>query len=99
MSGPQFTPGPWAYLVGTVYSERIGERRGMVAQLSIAGKSSAERDANALLIRAAPDLYAAVDAFLELIADIENDGHKLTPEQLAEVRQHEATLAKARGEA
>lgn len=84
------TPGPWKATgkeVGTDYEAT----HGMVASI-IGMPNRWETEANARLIAAAPDLYAAVEALLALHAD---DG---TRDDVPEWKAARAALAKARGE-
>ena len=96
---PKWTKGPWALLVEQSYRpectvatiEQAGEDlpyRGMIARLQSAehidGIDGAELTANAHLIAAAPDLYAA------LVHAQQNMPH---PDQMID-----EALAKARGE-
>ena len=65
MSGGH-TPGPWVastppFVGGHIYTEAPGERGVIVANLTPIN----ERDANARLIAAAPELLAACEALLE----------------------------------
>jgi hypothetical protein len=65
MTAATHTPTPWREL-----HTRIDDSRGyQIAHLDLHGKSEAERDANRHLIAAAPDLLAALEAALAVIAD------------------------------
>lgn len=90
MSAPKFTPGPWAFekwFYGG-HGYRIYSARGAH---SIAGTSGHPYDfANAQLIAAAPDLYAALETLVGWFADDDYDFQKLDDAR--------AALAKARGE-
>ena len=101
---PKWTKGPWALLVEQSYRpectvatiEQAGEDlpyRGMIARLQSAehidGIDGAELTANAHLIAAAPDLYAALE-MAKLWLDF--DGR-------FDMQGINAALAKARGQA
>ena len=108
MSG--YTPGPWHLekAIGTgdvdcgwhVEPEVIDFRyRGMVASLSdaehIKGITKAERDANARLIAAAPDLLDALQALVDLADDADNEVDLWN--YAAEFDAARAAIAKATG--
>lgn len=101
---PKWTPGPWALLVEQSYRpectvatiEQAGEDlpyRGMIARLQSAehidGIDGAELTANANLLAAAPELYAALE-MAKLWLDV--DGR-------FDMQGINAALAKARGQA
>lgn len=84
----------------------MGERAGKIAEVSIAFKDSATRDANGHLIAAAPELYDLAEQF-ERVAEYElrkmerekpedDEGIRLRSLNLNLIRE---TLAKARGRA
>ena len=85
MSKTKFTPGPWlfsSYKSGTSVIVIDGKEFG------VATVNYPNRDANAHLIAAAPDLYEALD-------NLENDDGSI-PDHAWKLVQ--AALAKARGE-
>ena len=94
MGETKFTPGPWTFEGRTIYAlEEAGWRRGEPVMrnrfdCSVQGPfcPDAEKQANAHLIAAAPDLYDALDYLLN------DDTHDAR-------EQARAALAKARGEA
>ena len=94
MSDTKFTPGPWRY-DRTNGSPTTGEhmiagaKPGYLAEVRDCG--SGDVRANAHLIAAAPDLYAALNGLLGLL-----DAGSLYEPQAYAAR---AALAKARGEA
>lgn len=107
MSETKFTPGPWVennddgFSRGSIWAGCSPSGAGAVGTLiaNVAG-DSAEADANAHLIAAAPDLYAALtDAYEVLGAILEDtdgdDGERIPNPLLVQLR---AALAKARGE-
>lgn len=98
MSEPKWTPGPWAV-------ETRDKKTWVVAycgdddpwfvcnpELYIGPGKTDRAPANAHLIAAAPDLYAALDAARIILAEHE-------PHPLPVLAQALAALAKARGEA
>lgn len=103
MAEPKFTPGPWV-------RDRHGQRRGSNGEgvnvwdagIGYASRSP-ETEANAHLIAAAPDMYAAIECFMPKGIAIGNGN---VPDDLCvpmdvtmgELRAFEAALAKARGE-
>jgi len=118
---PKWTKGPWALLVEQSYRpectvatiEQAGEDlpyRGMIARLQSAehidGIDGAELTANAHLLAAAPDLYAALEPLDAVATDRavnapewrnkDTVGVSLT---IGELRAIRAALAKARGQA
>ena len=121
MSAPAFTPGPW-YVTGDDDLRYVREEASdaVLARIEDGGHvnpefalSAAEQLANALLIAAAPDLYAAAEeGLVSALADIEEREHQLRewgdnregPDRTLAVYRDRAAkiraaLAKARGEA
>lgn len=88
---PNWTPGPWR--VGTHHQilSTGGDNRcaGIVSYNSWMGIEEAE--ANAHLIAAAPDMYAALEQLVNTAASYQ-------PHFYNELKQARAALAKARGE-
>jgi hypothetical protein len=105
MSAPQFTPGPWSFGAWGVHADGLGKRAGKIAEVSIAFKDSATRDANGFLLAAAPELYAQVEQFERVaVYEIEklkrqnpedDEGVRLRTLNLNLIR---AALARARGQ-
>ena len=92
MSEPKFTPGPWRIVR---YCEAI-EIANVADLLHFYGGETAE--ANAALIAAAPELYAALEAFLGWAqSPLEDSGEKLAAELDQVTVYAYAALAKARG--
>ncbi len=98
MSDTKFTPGPWRYTKAApsgdrgIHAEGTGIFAEAYADIRHAGENNAaEAEANARLIAAAPDLYAALD----LVLAVDPDGAGIWDAQNAA----RAALAKARGEA
>ena len=60
----QFTPGPWRYDSGMVYTADLSIPIARMDREPGNGTFGAERDANARLIAAAPDLLAACEAMI-----------------------------------
>ena len=86
MSEPKFTPGPWlfsSYKSGNSVIVTDGK------EFDVATVNYPNRDANAHLIAAAPELYEALE---ELLIQTRQYGHE------PEIAMAEAALAKARGE-
>lgn len=93
------TPGPWVCMSGEVYRESapgVGSYRLAVMDREVQHTRPTERDANALLIAAAPDLLAACEKAHALLypaafVSVEGDSDET---YLALV----TAIAKARGE-
>ena len=72
----EFTPGPWKYSTGSVYKAESVDADGYptsaIEHMDRENPDTfgAERDANARLIAAAPDL---LEALQELVAEVENN--------------------------
>jgi hypothetical protein len=87
VSAARHTPGPWTYPGGT--GNLIGgPDRLRIADLGGLERSPDERQANARLIAAAPDLLAACKAFAAA---------RSNPELSAAVLQAESAILKAEG--
>lgn len=82
----EFTPGPWFSGSKRVWANETEDRLGM--EITLHGGNNKDNNANARLIAAAPDLYAA----LELILDREEISEDYIKEQAI------AALKRARGE-
>ena len=81
----EHTPGPWRVDCGE-YSDEYVLRNGLVTH------TEAEREANARLIAAAPDLLAAARAVVE--STVTRDGMEIAPTR-ASVEALSAAIAKA----
>lgn len=108
MSELRFTPGPWRLgpiNYADVYCKETGEL------IALAVKDRPETVADAILIAAAPELYAALDGLLALCEkqfgllqqSVDAGFAKFTPlgmtfDRFAFVKKSRAALAKARGE-
>ena len=91
MSKPKFTPGPWtAYKFSSDWW--VGNASDDSGPMLRVGSWYDEREANANLIAAAPDLYAAC---AEFVRKVESGAARST----RSYEQMLAALAKARGEA
>ena len=92
------TPTPWVYMAGCIYSEAPGYKaklhRGKVAEVSIAWKDSAERDANARRIIIAVNAHDDLVAALQMVVDGPHDTEAIA-DMLPKLR---AALAKAQGQ-
>jgi hypothetical protein len=113
-SAPQFTPGPWDKEQCAMNAISITYNHGAmeVANIECAGMPSREGWANAHLIAAAPDMYAALETSQHVLEIMLNFGEKVEEEALKgiegclwpveEMREQIATikaaLAAARGE-
>lgn len=106
MSETKFTPGPWLTAWSDTHAGQIATIHGIRDELghvcwaeiwSPIWPESPTQSANAHLIAAAPDLYAALSNFVEGWET--GDGGPVTVERIAEAhKQACAALAKARGE-
>ena len=83
----KFTPGPWRFSDGTIRDE---PGRGIAEMWIYIGIGPSQREANAALIAAAPDLYAFAQEFLRVWA---GPGRTDSPLEA----QARAALAKAEG--
>ena len=97
----QFTPGPWrtgpAHVVRQQSVDGHGRRvtRFVAEAVLSAPFVEGERDANARLIAAAPELYEAPGELLGMLPRFSADLHPVFADA---VRSARAALAKARGE-
>lgn len=107
MSAP-WTPGPWNQIVKLTGFTAVGGKTLIARVFSTAFRDAENEKANAQLVSAAPDLYAALESIQWGNDEIGNDDevYHLCPEcDRSEVRGHQAdcsvgnALAKARGEA
>ena len=92
----KFTPGPWQWNEAddrwALYI--TGAQARLVVEISAVGEIN---EANANLIAAAPDLYAACDTALPVLTILESGS--ATPGQVeSAIRKLRAALARARGE-
>ncbi len=98
MSEPKFTKGPWNCNRASAGGREIVVSEVSpvdIAVLSRRDKTQSEIDANAHLIAAAPDLYAALDMLLLQCGEWDST-HDIDDKTYEEAR---VALAKARGEA
>ncbi len=100
MGERKYTPGPWRYLCGQVEAVTDGRPglvvRRKIADISIAYMASDERDANAALIAAAPDMAEASGA---LLAKLDQFAAEIAEPMFVEEREtSRAALKSARGE-
>ena len=109
------TPGPWAVYVQddgdrihAVFSENQQGNGGIKAiaqedSIAVPGLNHPDREANARLISAAPDLLAALVEMVaqdgEAIKDAKAFGNPFPPEMLATYNAARAAIAKATGDA
>lgn len=94
MSAPSFTPGEWHYFSGShsIWSQADGKGVRCICIVKGPRKNvDAERDANARLIVAAPELY---DALSDLLAKHESAVRSFDCPKVAAAR---AAIAKVRG--
>lgn len=107
MSEVKFTRGPWKvgkYLGqgGWVVHMDVGDKgRGSDIVSGVSGLDNTERLANAHLIAAAPDLYAALKQMIEAMVRYEMDiaGEGDAPQRHRDLmRKARSALKKARGE-
>ena len=89
----KWTPGPWHSRGFPTIS--AGKGNGMIAKVFERYMDRAEREANANLIAAAPELYEALADARELTQALINDGYTGYIGQRGRI---DAALAKARGE-
>lgn len=79
-TGPEYTPGPWsAAAMPETQNDPPGRRIFSISEAEIApaiayGDSDAQRDANARLIAAAPEMAEAIDAMLTVFDDLHAGG-------------------------
>lgn len=99
MSETRFTPGPWPLVVHGDRDSRVGAKTLIATVHSEAFRDRANQEANAHLISAAPDLYAALE---DMLWPIMAGCQKPTIERCMCAKCVEdrarAALAKARGE-
>lgn len=100
MSAPEFTPGPWQVKRSGCISARGDGQLVATTGYRVAvveGTAGAEDSANAALIAAAPDLFAALsDVLAKAGGDRASCGHPYTCSCAFDAAR--AALAKARGE-
>jgi hypothetical protein len=93
MSAPKFTPGPWKFSIGgTGDFPTWGVHIGPTLLHLRPGFPMEVMDANARLIAAAPELYAALEGALDCLSSFPGVGSEQARASA------EAALAKARGE-
>lgn len=106
-SDRKWTPGPWSLekpnraWIG-VSSEKHCNLAKVVWRMSddrLLGRNSPEKEANAHLIAAAPELYEALEAAMDAIIWWENEHTCCAGATDKEMNMARAALAKARGEA
>lgn len=74
MSAPAFTPGPWQYLRSPSGPIRVGPSHNCTVAVA-PFPPTGDQEANARLIAASPDLYAALSNLLADLAPIVNEFH------------------------
>lgn len=89
MSEPTFTPGPWNNCDG----ETIETRKARICIIAPLNLTQEESDANAALISAAPEMYAKLKEFADVLRF---GGMRCTNRTMAQ--EIEEILKKARGE-
>lgn len=88
---PKFTPGPWFAGAKRVWANETEDRLGM--ELTLHGGNNRDNNANARLIAAAPDLYAALQKAALVLS-----GEAMTKSELIKALElAQAALAKAQG--
>ena len=115
MTDTKFTPGPWL-VVGSIPEEGVDcfwikaqphpAMRGLTKDIGTVDgyQDDPEREANAHLIAAAPELYQAIDSLLAIVGDSQGvvgyhlNGDIAEWDEFEEVAQAFAALAKVRGE-
>lgn len=108
MSEPRFTPGPWWNESGTIHCKNpkvwTGECHSCVHPAIVndvywkSDNPDAEHEANAALVAAAPDLYAALEKIRTICESLCGDADEQCA--IIEIREiAKSALAKARGEA
>lgn len=116
-SEPGFTPGPWIVADGwpgemekkITTDDRDDSATVAICQMDVdfIGPIGEEQEANARLIAAAPELYAAVENLIAAITPLHNAHFQIERECISDrdvedaqaaVRDAELVLAKARGE-
>lgn len=99
MAEPKFTPGPWRR-DGRAIEARAFDGSWRYICDKVRGGSPESSDANAHLIAAAPDLYAAGEAALSAIDTVlfSHEGQTEYSELLTAFRALESALNKACGE-
>ena len=90
----KWTPGPWYCVEQNKTIVRSSSAKEEVARASHCYMNRGEREANAHLISAAPELYEALEVAEEALSDIADDEGWLAPIR----SQINAALSKARGE-
>jgi len=100
MSAPKFTPGPWHVSLGRIAGVK-GEHEVVTTDRAAVGVFSDNkevREANAHLIAAAPDLFAALEKSVRCISALMPGADDfLLPEASRVAVAARAALAKARG--
>lgn len=95
MKQPKWTPGPWGNVIHGERESRVGANTLLAIVYSTAFRDQENQMANAHLIAAAPDLYAALEAVEEWwLTDMM---HKMDGAPAC-IFMARAALAKARGE-
>lgn len=108
---PQFTPGPWLaemerrpnggpieFFLGPERAEKPGEIWETIIEGTLWKTYGGDEAADAHLIAAAPDMYAALEALVPLLAkDVRGSGPEMMKYAIALEAMY-AALAKARGE-
>ena len=98
MSGEKWTPGPWHFVSDEIGPSIIGDGRrvAIIGQRIMFYDDEDQTEANANLITAAPDLYAALELIYGRLLMSDRDGEcRITAE---DGEMAELALKKARGE-
>lgn len=103
MDEPKWTPGPWAAIRhgavvgGPEFSFAQGSGRKQIAMACVVPEGvDGDKDANAALIAAAPDLYAALDELLRVVEATEKAIFDRSLGLLPSEAEHEAAINRAR---
>lgn len=91
MSNAKHTPGPWGVLIGDAGPIVFAGNKGNMVATCLRQITSAEREANARLIAAAPELLTA----LEVLVDLQNQAAIPHSKIAAAFGEARAAIAKA----
>ena len=99
MTEPKFTKGEWIATEGNTSGQEVICPSAVKSNRRIARIGGPDRDANALLMSAAPDLYEALSCFVEYENAMDGGEDVAAMLMYAEASQKaRAALAKARGD-